>query len=242
MAKSTTPKPDFTQKPDGTLTFELTIPKDSVQSAYQDTLREYAARVTLPGFRKGKAPLPLVEKQLDHAELLSHSLEHAFPAVYTKFIQDNSLTPLTDPRVTPLKMEEGADWVLKIETATFPTVKLGTYQSKIKAIKSFKDEKNKLPEIFDALLDNIKFDVSEVLVEAETRSALNRLAKQLSSLKLTVEDYAKSIKKSVEDLVKDYQSTATNNLRLEFILYEIGKSEGFKPEERQKTLDFLLKL
>lgn len=245
MTKTTKPKNDkstYAKLADGSLEFELTIPKADLAHAYQETVAEYAARVTLPGFRKGKAPVAMVEKSLDKAELLAHSLEHAFPKVYAEFIKQNELLPLVDPEVTPKSMKEGEDWVMQVKTATFPELKLGDYEKKIKAIKSFKDEKDKLPEIFDTLLESVKFEISPVLVMAETKAAVQRLAKQLSALKLTVEDYAKSIKKTVEELVKDYEGTARTNLQLEFILYEIGKNQGFKPEERQRTLDFLAKL
>lgn len=235
-------KPVYTKSSDGTLEFELTIPKEDLAKAYQETLREYSTKITLPGFRKGKAPLALAEKALDKAELLAHSLEHAFPKVYTAFIKANDLLLLVDPEVKPKNMAEGTDWLMEVKTATFPEIKLGKYQTKIKAIKKFKDDKNKLPEIFDELLSNITFEVSPVLVMAETKAAIQRLARQLSSLKLTVEDYAKSIKKSVEELVKDYEKTATTNIRLELILYEIAKEQGIKPEERQKILDYLTNL
>lgn len=236
MTKKTTA---ITQKPDGTLEFELTIPQAAMDQAYQESLAESASCLTVPGFRKGKAPLAIAERNLDKAALYSHALEHAFPRVYADFVKKEGLTPLVDPQVVPKSMDMGKDWVMQVKTATFPELKLGKYQTKIKAIKSFKDEKNKVPEIFDELLDSIKFEVSPYLIDAETKAALTRLAKQLSTLKLTIEDYAKSIQKSVEDIIKDYQGTATTNLQLEFILYEIGKEQGFKPEERQKTLDFL---
>lgn len=235
-------KPVYTKATDGTIEFELTIPKDVLVHAYEETVQEYGARVTIPGFRKGKAPAAMVEKSLDKAELLAHSLEHAFPSVYGQFVRDNALLPLVDPEVTPKSMKQGEDWVMNVKTSTFPEVKLGKYEATIKKIKKFKDDKNKLPEILDALLDSIKFEISSVLVIAETKAAVQRLAKQLSTLKLTVEEYAKSINNTVDELVKDYEVTAKNNLRLEFILYEIGKTQGHKPEERQKTLDYLIKL
>ncbi|MBP9703024.1 hypothetical protein KBD69_05070 [Candidatus Woesebacteria bacterium] len=240
--KATKEKSVFTKTSDGSIEFELTIPKADLDHAYQETVAEYAARVTVPGFRKGKAPAAMVEKSLDKAELLAHSLEHAFPKVYGEFIQKNELLPLVDPEVSPKSMKPGEDWVMLVKTATFPELTLGDYEKKLKAIKTFKDDKDKLPEYFDTLLENIKFEVSPTLVMAETKAAVQRLAKQLSALKLTVEDYAKSIKKTLDELVKDYEGTARTNLQLEFILYEIGKSQGFKPEERQATLDFLRKL
>lgn len=235
-------QPVYTKSPDGTLEFELIVTKESLSDAYQEALKESVANLVLPGFRKGKVPLALAEKQLDKNQLYTHALEHAFPHAYADFVKKHDLKPLIDPTVTPKSMDLGADWVMKVKTATFPELKLGKYESKVKAIKEFKDEKNKLPEIFDALLEEIKFEVSPFLVDAETKAALQRLAKQLGTLKLSVEDYAKSIQKSLEDLVKDYQATATTNLKLEFILYEIGQAQGFKPEERAKTLDFLKEL
>ncbi|GAB4027141.1 MAG: hypothetical protein Fur0011_4510 [Candidatus Microgenomates bacterium] len=240
--KATNEKSVFTKSTDGSIEFELTIPKADLDHAYKETVAEYAARVTLPGFRKGKAPVAMVEKTLDKTKLLAHSLEHAFPKIYAEFIKQNKLLPLVNPEVIPKSMKEGEDWIMQVKTATFPEVTLGDYKNKLKAIKSFKDEKDKLPEYFDALLENIKFEISPILVISETKAAVQRLAKQLSALKLTVEDYAKSIKKTVEELVKDYERTARTNLQLEFILYEIGKNQGYKPEERQKTLDFLRKL
>ena len=157
------------------------------------------------------------------------------------------------------------------------TIKLGDYNKLIssalkKHSKAHKEDDKAKPEeikdhklnvIFDALLDGIKFDVCPFLIEEETKSALQRLSQQLSSLKISVADYAKSIKKSTEDLVAEYKKSAESNLKLEFILQkliddkkpEISEAEiaQMKPQkgqegyakyvlQKRKVLDFLAEL
>lgn len=227
----------ITQKPDGTVTFDLTITKAVIAKEYTHALQEAAKTTQIKGFRKGKAPVKLVEAQTDKSALYSHVLDHVLSPSYSAVIHEHKLVPLVDPRVTPKSMEEDKDWVMAVEAAVAPEVKLGDYQKIIsaalkkhrpkadqprtdaKSTETIKD--HKLNVIFDALLDGTKFEVAPLLIQAETESALARLQSQLTSLKLSVADYAKSIKKTPEELVGEYQKSAESNLRLEFILQKL---------------------
>ena len=245
-------------KPDGTITFSLTLTQAVVAQEYQKVLAEVAQSIELKGFRKGKAPLTIVEKSIDKNKLYSHVLEHALPPAYAKVVVDNKLQPLVEPRITPKTMEEGKDWEFSVETVGKPEVALGDYTKYLKGIKvsaKAKDDKKedaKLTAVFDALLKNVKLKVAPMLIDTEARSALGKLVKQLDSLHLTVADYAKSVKKTEEELVKEYQETAETNLKLEFILDALV--ENRKPEvketesrakytaQRKAILDYLLAL
>lgn len=222
MTKS---QPVFAQTPDGTVKFDLTIPSTTVNSTYDEVLRELARKAEIKGFRRGKAPLTLVKSQTKESDLLAHVLEHAFPPRYTSMVRSAQLVPLIEPRVTPKSLKLGTDWVLAVELATAPTFDLGAYEpalkKALKTIKSTDKADKRLNLVFDTLLAQIQFPISPLLVEEETKSALSRLANQLQSLKLTVTDYAKSLKKTPAELVKEYQQTAETNLRLEFILQKI---------------------
>lgn len=270
----------ITQKPDGTVTFDLVIHAHDVAQEYQKVLRELAQTAEIKGFRKGKAPLAMVEGTADKSKLYSHVLDHLLSPAYSAVIHEHKLIPLIDPRVTPKSMEEGKDWVLAVELATSPTFELGSYEKsiatslkqhdKVHKHEPKKDQKpeeaeqaakdHKLNVIFDALLAKVKLDVAPLLVEEETKSALSRLNNQLSSLKLSVADYAKSIKKTPDDLLKEYKKSATANLKLEFILQAIIKAknpvvsdeevQALKPQkgqeayakyvlQKRKVLDFL---
>jgi len=230
----------ITQKPDGTVIFELIIPKEIIAKEYEHALKEVAKTTTINGFRPGKAPIKLVEAQTDKSQLLSHVLDHVLSPTYSQVIHEHRLVPLIEPRVNPKSMEDGKDWVMSVQVATTPELKLGDYEklisgalkkhatarphnSKSDAGEDHKESEkdHKLNVIFDSLLDGIKFEVAPLLIHAETESALSRLSQQLSSLKISIADYAKSIKKSTEDLVKEYQKSAESNLKLEFILQKL---------------------
>ncbi len=238
-------KPTLTKKPDGTISFELTLDAKVIAAEYQKVLAEVAKTAAIKGFRPGKAPLAMVESQTDKSKLYSHVLDHLLSPAYSDVINDNKLVPLVEPRVTPKSMEEGKDWVMAVEVAMAPEIDLGDYEKYVKTsltkhekehkhaeskekAKPEEEKEHKLNVIFDALLDNAKVEVSPILIDEETKSALSRLASQLQSLKLSVEDYAKSVKKTTDELVTEYKKSAEANLKLEFILQKL--IELRKPE------------
>jgi len=242
-------------QPNGYLNFELTLPWSDLVQEYQRQLQRAARHVEIKGFRKGKAPLTMVEKHLDTNKLYAQAAQHLLSHAYADFVKQHQLQPLINPHITPLKTKPNQTWKFKVETAQKPQVKLGNYQTYLKtALKKLKptntknDQKQKdqkLKLIFDTLLEKAEIEVCDLLIEAETQTALTKLARQLSALKLTLEDYAKSIKKSVKELVEDYKQTAQNNLKLEFVLQELVKQEKglilvTGPTGSGKSLTFLL--
>lgn len=252
------------QLPDGSITLTFTIPAAIVESGYQEVVKEYAASAELKGFRKGKAPIKLVEQSLDKSKIYSHVLEHVVPPAYNAVLQEHNFQPIIDPRLTPLSMEEGKDWSFKAETAGRPSIKLGDYRKYVaealqKAPKTepTKEEEEhnhgddpRLTMALDSLLKNAEIAVAPLLIEEESKSALSKLVNQLAALKLSVDDYAKSIKKTREELVEEYKKTAETNLKVEFLLSEVVKDLKPKVEEakdpykkyaleRHAALDFL---
>jgi len=248
------------KKPDksGYISFEFTVPKSEVEKGYKDVVKEWAGTVEIKGFRKGKAPLDLVEKQLDRAKVYSHALEHILPGVYAKELKKLDIQPIIEPRITPIAMQEGQDWSFRAETSVRPEITLGDYKKYIaaankKAPKAEKEGDNpKLNTALDAILKNAKIELSDMLVEEEAQAALNKLGSQLSQLKLSLDDYLKSIKKTKEEMIEEYKKTAENNLKIELCLSEITKD--LKPEvketdpykkyaaERSFALDYISKL
>lgn len=270
-------KTDIKKESNGTVSFDLTIPKSVIAEEYQHALQEVAKTAQIKGFRPGKAPIKMVEAQTEKSALYSHVLDHVLSPAYSEVIHEHKLIPLIDPRVTPKTMEEGKDWVMSVTVAVSPEFALGDYAKIVKSAltkhgKEHKEDKDAKPEelkdhklnvIFDSLLLGIKFDVSPLLIEEETKSALSRLSSQLGSLKLSIADYAKSIKKTAEEIVEEYKKSAEANLRLEFILQkliedkkpEVSEAEvaDMKPQkgqeayakyvlQKRKVLDFLSEL
>jgi len=216
---------------DGTLTLTLKISRLEVAKAYQLALTEAAQHLELPGFRKGKVPLSLAKKNLDQAKLYSRVLELVLPPVYTAALKKANLTPIINPEIQPIKVNIGEDWEFTAKTALEPIVKLGKYQTYIKSALSKakprdnKDQDYKLRALFDAILKNSQATISPLLVQREASLALDKLTHQLTSLKLSLSDFLKNIKKTEAELHAEYQQTAQTNLHLEFALKNLIKTE-----------------
>jgi trigger factor len=85
---------------------QVTVPVDRVQEAEVRTVRQYARRVRLPGFRPGKAPEAVVRKRLSE-EIRQAVLQEIIREGWDAAKESEALKPITDPSVRNLKFEAG---------------------------------------------------------------------------------------------------------------------------------------
>ena len=240
--------------------FKLTIKKSVIEKGRESVLTTAAKDIQLKGFRKGKAPLNMVEKSMGEKDIIEKTLDKILPKAYADAVIEKKLRPIVHPKITPTKLEAGKDWEFDIEIAQRPKISLGDYKKqvksalkKVKPVKPTKTKKTKDPKspqepsehdqkikaVFDVLLKNIKLNISPLLIDEEVNNQLSRLTEQIQKLGLSVEQYLTSMKTNLEKLKKEYQKTAKENLTLEFILDEIAKD--LKIKASNKDIDALLK-
>lgn len=68
-------------------------------------LDHLAKRVTLPGFRKGKAPTSLVEQHVGKEAILQEALEHLIPEAYQDALKNESIIAIAEPKIELLKID-----------------------------------------------------------------------------------------------------------------------------------------
>ena len=84
----------------------LTVTADQ---ALMDQIKEHtlqhlgAKHVKLPGFRAGKAPLALIEKNVDPSRLQSEFLDEALNRLYSEAIKAENIRPIGQPEVNMKK-------------------------------------------------------------------------------------------------------------------------------------------
>ncbi len=115
--------------------FKLTISADLkfLDGLKVQTLRHLGAKhVKLPGFRAGKAPLNLVEKQVDSSLLQQEFLEEAINKLYSQAIRAEGLRPIVSPTIsikkfvpfTTLDFEAEIEAIGKITLPDYKNIKL----------------------------------------------------------------------------------------------------------------------
>jgi len=81
----------------------IVMDADELQHAKEATLKHLATHTKIQGFRQGKAPLALVEKAVDQAQLQSEFLEHAINDAYPQAVEQANARPVGQPQIEIVK-------------------------------------------------------------------------------------------------------------------------------------------
>ena len=84
--------------------------------------------ISLPGFRKGKAPQKLIERMYGETFFYDDVLENLVPDVYRTAVKASELKPVAQPELEVQEMERGKDLIFSCEVFVEPDVTLGEYK------------------------------------------------------------------------------------------------------------------
>lgn len=228
--------------------FELTItiPWSDVLTYQEKITSEIIKNMEVDGFRKGKAPKKLAEDKVDKDKLFQEVVKQLVPDMYLEALKKHELNPVVHPKIDLVSFKEGEAWVFKATACEKPEVDLGSYQDEVKKITAKskivlpgkEPETPKLEELIQALLEGVKLEIPDLIVENETNRLLAKLLDEIKALGLTLEQYLSSIGKSSEQLRNEYTQKAINDLKLEFILDKIAEVEKITvtPEEIEEVI------
>ncbi len=92
----------------------------SLDEAYHHLVKQ----VSVPGFRRGKAPRDILVQHIGKKNLLDDALEHLIPELYKQAIESQQLTPIAQPQIEITQTEPV---IFKALVSLQPEVKLGDY-------------------------------------------------------------------------------------------------------------------
>lgn len=107
---------------------EFTIETKVFEVAMKNIFTRNAKYFSIPGFRKGKAPMNIVEKYYGAQIFYEDAFNEVFTAEYPKAIEENKIDAVTRPNVDVSQMEKGKDLIFTVIVGTKPEVKLGKYK------------------------------------------------------------------------------------------------------------------
>ena len=97
--------------------------KTSLDAAYQ----AIAKQVNIPGFRKGKVPPPVIDRQVGRGAVLDQAINEALPQLYVQALQDNDLQPLAQPEIDVTKLEDHTLFEFTAEVDVRPSIEVPAY-------------------------------------------------------------------------------------------------------------------
>ena len=110
------------------VTLTIAVEQDKLEKASEGAAKRISGRVSIPGFRKGKAPRRIVENFVGKDAILQEAFEGIAQDAFEEALTQQNMEPVTRPEIDIVTLEEGKYVVF---TATFtqrPEVKLGTYK------------------------------------------------------------------------------------------------------------------
>lgn len=135
--------------------------KKSIDKAYKKNVK----RFNIPGFRKGKAPMKIIEMQYGEGVFYEDAFDFAFPEAYKNAIEENDLEPVARPDIDidTISRKDGLKIIAKV--ALMPKVELGEY----KGIEVEKKEYNVTEEDLQRELETMQ-EKNARLIAVEDRA------------------------------------------------------------------------
>ena len=97
------------------------------KAAQEKAFRKLAEKVSVPGFRPGKAPEAMLRSRVDGSRIINEALNIILSPTYGAAIREHKLKPMYQPTVNVTKVSD-TDLSLEFEVVLVPDVKLGAYK------------------------------------------------------------------------------------------------------------------
>jgi trigger factor len=107
---------------------ELEIPAENVQKAAEKIARDIARVARIPGFRPGKAPVPLIRRRFAD-DIQGEVLQSLVPEYLEKALDEKNLIPVGRPEVDQVHFHEGEPLKFRAVFEVLPEFELGEYKN-----------------------------------------------------------------------------------------------------------------
>jgi trigger factor len=98
--------------------------KPSLDAAYKTIARQ----INVPGFRKGKVPPAVIDRQVGRGAILEQAINDALPVKYREALEANDLEPLAQPDIEVTKLEDNETFEFTAEVDIKPEITVPPFE------------------------------------------------------------------------------------------------------------------
>lgn len=106
---------------------EIHIEKDVFEAEVNKVYRKNVGKMTIPGFRRGKAPKSMIEKMYGKGVFYEEAIDNLLPELYSEAIAEAKLDVIDRPEIELVSTDDDGV-VLKATVTVKPTVKVSEYK------------------------------------------------------------------------------------------------------------------
>ncbi len=107
-------------------TLEFSVDKEAFDKAVSTVYRKQAAKITVPGFRKGKAPRSVIEKMYGKGFFYEDAVNEVLPEAFDAALKESGLDMVGQPEFDIVSLDDNG-LVLSAKVAVKPEVKIEGY-------------------------------------------------------------------------------------------------------------------
>lgn len=106
----------------------ITVDVDTFDQAIKKVYKKTKNRIQVPGFRRGKAPLKMVEEFYGKEVFFEDAANEVIPDAYSDAVKESDVDVVSRPEINVETLEDGKPFVFTATVAVKPEVTLGEYK------------------------------------------------------------------------------------------------------------------
>jgi trigger factor len=103
------------------------VPFEELKPSLDKAYKTIAQQINVPGFRRGKVPPMVIDRQVGRGAILDQAINDALPQLYVQALQDNDLQPMAQPEIEVTKLEDNESLEFTAEVDVKPEITLPAY-------------------------------------------------------------------------------------------------------------------
>ena len=105
------------------------VPAEKFDEGIQTAYRKMVKKVAIPGFRKGKAPMKVIENHYGEGVFYEEAFDAIFPEIYQAALIEHNVEVVDRPELEVQEMGRGKELKFTVEVFVRPDVELGQYKN-----------------------------------------------------------------------------------------------------------------
>ncbi|MBA3781799.1 MAG: trigger factor, partial [Nocardioides sp.] len=103
------------------------VPFEELKPSLDAAYRKIASQINVPGFRRGKVPPTVIDRQVGRGAVLDEAINEVLPQKYMEALKENSLEPLAQPEIEVTRFEDNETLEFTAEVDVKPEFDVPAY-------------------------------------------------------------------------------------------------------------------